>query len=148
MSISYDDSNLKIWNFLNQTCLINIFSIFLNKQNIYYFVINHFEDSKFADSIKVYDYDKKIYKIVWGSEFNISLIEVFYTNEETYIITCNEDNIKSFNHKQNNYSSNIKTFFSYLKIISFSIYKGNTSKLFCSSYDNTIGIWDYRKYYW
>lgn len=153
MSISYKDSNLKIWNFINWTCLINIpnkyssgylySACFLNKQNNYYFVTSNFEESKFADSIKVYDYDKKIYKIINGSEFNVSFIKVFYTNEETYIISCNEENIKSYNYNQNKLFLKYQDLSSYLKIISFCVYTGKTIKLFGSCHDSTIRIWDF-----
>ena len=152
MSISYIDTNLKIWNFNDWNCLIDIKNVyshgylysafFLNKQNNFYFVTTNWEDSKFADSIRVYDYEKNIFKTINSSEYNVFLIKVLYNYDETYFITCNEDNIKSYNYNKNEFFHKYNDNYCYCKFLGFSIFI-SSKRLIGSCHDKILRIWDF-----
>ena len=152
MSISYKDTNLKIWNFNGWQCLIDIQNVyshgylysafFLNKPNNFYFVTTNWEESKFADSIRIYDYEKNIIKTINNSEFNVFLIKVLYNYDETYLITCNEDNIKSYNYNKNELFHRYNDNFCYCKFLGFLIFI-SSKRLFGSCHDKKLRIWDF-----
>ena len=152
MSISYKDTNLKIWDFKDWQCLIDIKNVyshgylysayFLNKQNNFYFVTTNWDESKFADSIKVYDYEKKIIKKINNSDYNVSLIKVLYNVKETYFITCNEDIIKSYNYNKNELLQLYNENSCDCKFLGFLV-SSNSKRLFTSCQDKIIRIFDF-----
>ena len=154
MSISYKDTNLKIWNFKTWDCILNIQKVysqgfiyaacFLNKQNNFYFVTSNYEENKFTDSIKIFDYNQNIIKVINGSEFNVFSIKVLYNNEDTYIIASNENNIKSYNYDKSELFLKYQDNFVYCKIKGFTVFiGGNIKKLIASCDDYIIRIWDF-----
>ena len=152
MSISYKDTNLKIWDFYNWQCFIDIKNVyshgylysacFLNKPNNFYFVTTNWEDSKFADSIRVYDYEKNIIKTINSSEYNAFLIKVLYNYDETYFITCNEENIKSYNYNKNEFLHKYNDNYCYCKFLGFLIFI-SSKRLFGSCHDKIVRVWDF-----
>ena len=152
MSISYKDRNLKIWDLNNWQCFIDIKNVytngyiysacFLNKQNNYYFITTNWEQTKFADSIRVYDYNKNVFKNINNSEYNVVLIKVLYNNDKTYLITSNEDNIKSYDYNKNEKFRQYQDNYSYCKILGFIIFI-STKKILGSCHDKMIRVWDF-----
>ena len=154
MSVSYKDTNLKIWNFEDWQCLIDIKNIyskgflyaacFLNKQNYNYFITTNWVEDKFADSIKVYDYDKNIVKRINDSSYNSFMIKTLYFKEDVYIITSNDDNIKSYNYHKNILYRKYKDSNTFCKILSFLIFQSyKRTKVYASCHDKAIRIWDF-----
>ena len=153
ISISYKDTNLKIWEINdNWKCLLNIKNVysngylysssFLNKQNNYYFVTSNWEEAKYADSIRVYDYDGNIIKKINDSEYNAILIKILYNNDDTYILASNEDNIKSYNYNKNELFHKYYDNFCYCKILGFLIFI-NSKKIYAPCHDKLLRIWDF-----
>ena len=153
MSISYKDTNLKIWNFKNWQCIIDIKNVyshgylysayFLNRQNNFYFVTTNWdEESKYADSIKVYDYEKNIIKKINDSEYNVSLIKALYNFEETYFITCNEDIIKSYNYNENVLLQKYHDNSCHFKFLGFLVFV-KSKRLYASCQDKMIRIFGF-----
>jgi WD40 repeat protein len=154
MSISFKDSQLKIWRFEDWQCIIDIKNVyfsgylysacFLNKQNHYYFVTSNWKESKFCELIKVYDYKRNIVKSINNSKYNSFLIKTLYNKEDTYILVCNEDNIKSYDYNKNDLFKLYKDSYSFCKLLSFQIYKNNQRfKILGSCQDRIIRVWDF-----
>jgi WD40 repeat protein len=154
MSISFKDSQLKIWRFEDWQCIVDIKNVystgylysacFLNKKNNYYFVTSNWNESKFAELIRVYDYNKNIIKSIKNSKYNSFSIKALYNKEDTYILVCNEDNIKSYDYNKNDLYKLYKDSYCFCKLLSFLIYKNNQKyKILGSCHDNLIRVWDF-----
>ena len=149
MSVSFEDSNLKIWYFNNWQCLFNIKNIykgylysacFLNKPNKYYIVTSSYND--LGEPIYVFNYDKTKKKILKDSEHKTTLIQPYFNQKKTYIIACHEDIIISYDYNNNElfrkYSDNE------CKILEFQIYKNmGNENIFCLCKDQIIRIWNF-----
>jgi hypothetical protein len=116
MSISNEDNNIKIWNIENDDpdCLVNIRNInnngylysacFLNEKNINYIITSNYTFNNNPENIKVYDFNGKKIKEINNSNNITYYIDSFYENKlfKNYILTCNEDFIKSYDYNKNN----------------------------------------------
>ena len=147
LSISLD-SNLKLWNINICECLLNIKKktilysacflvdnyqtyiiteeLFIKVHNLNGDIIKEISEPKEITHIIECYYDKKLSKcfILTGNENNV--ISIDYNNKKLYHKYCIEDEEKEFPHN------------------SFFIYdKDNLVKLFESTYDGLIRIWDF-----
>ena len=153
LSISDQDSNLKIWNNNNWECLLNIKNInkegdldsacFLNNNNQIYILTSN--EKKDSEPIKVYDFKGNKIKEINNSKDITFFIDTFYDNKSfnDYIITGNSGYVKSYNYNNNTlyhkYCDNDKG--AHVSII---INDNNKQiQLIESSYDGNIRIWNF-----
>ena len=111
ISISSDDNNIKLWNFLNLELMLNIKNIynsgylfsacFLNNNNQNYIITCH--DNQNSESIKVFDFKGKKIKEINDSKERTLYIDIYYDNNlcKNYIITGNRGYVKSYNYNEN-----------------------------------------------
>ena len=149
MSVSFKDSNLKIWYFLNWQCLFNIKNLykgflysacFLNKPNNYYIAISSYSEIK--EPIRIYDYGKKLFKTLLNSEQKTTSLLTYYNKKDVFIIANCEEQIIAYDYYKNkifgNYNDNN------CKIILFQIYKNyGDENIFSLCEDNYIRIWKF-----
>ena len=156
ISISCNDNDIKLWNVNNFECILDIKHIyiedltacFLNYSNqIYIITGNRHYSSTRPDLIRIYDLKGKKIKEIKNSNDNISFIDSYYDNKllNTYIITGNTKNCKSFDYKENKVY-NIYTDPKDDYISSSSIIINNKEeivKLIAACYCGYIKIWDF-----
>ena len=157
ISISSCDNNIKLWNFYNWECLLNIKNVnkngYLNSacifRNIQYnFIIaSNFTWFDNSESIKIFDLKGNKIKEINDSKNNTVFIDVYYDNKlsKNYIITGNIGHIKSYDYNKNKlyykYSeSNKDNKIHYSVIIHES---EQLVKLIESSGDGNIRIWNF-----
>ena len=152
MSVSYKDTNLKIWGFPKMTCIINISKVyfypylysacFLDKKDNYYYITANGVSSMIGEPIKVYNYYKKLVKEINDSEFKVTSMQTWYSNNTTYIIANNENCIRSYNYNRNalyhKYSENYS-----IKILNFECFDNTADKIISSCEDQIIRIWNF-----
>ena len=153
MSISGDNLNIKLWNFLNWECIFNLSKIykfgsinsssFLNEDSQDYIVISGNSDKS---EIKVYDFSGYFIKSINDSQEKTLFIDCIKDKIQTknYIITGNDKYIKSFDYNENKlyhkYNDNAKSWHCSIKYI----YSNFKSKLLDSCWgDDIIRIWDF-----
>ena len=108
ISISADDNNLKLWNFLNFDCLVNLTEInkkgclfsacLLNYNNDIYIVATN---SNFkAEPIKVYDLTGQKIKIIKNYKDSVYYIDIYYDNNlsKIYLLTGNQGFVASYDY--------------------------------------------------
>ena len=115
LSISFLDNNLKVWNFKNFECLVNIKKVnnlgnlrsacflFYNNQNYILTSNSNSKDNANMEPIKVFDLRGiKINEINESNDDTI-FIDVYYDKKflKNYIITGNNCYIKSYDYKEN-----------------------------------------------
>ena len=113
LSLSNNDSNIKIWNINNWQCILNIENInkncdlysacFLKDNNKNFIITSHYNWNGESEPIKVFDFNGNKIKEINDSKDKTLLIDSFYDkkNEIIYIITCNEGYIKSYDYYKN-----------------------------------------------
>ena len=154
MSISADDSNIKIWNINNYECLINFKNIynngnlysacFLNDNNQNYIITSNCDDSS---PIKIFDFNGNKKKEINNSNDNIGFLDIYYDNKlsKTFIVTGNEGYIKSYDYIQNKvyhkYQDNDNKTKRFIDSIIF--IKNEIIKMIGSCCDGNIRIWDF-----
>ena len=155
MSISAWDNNIKLWNINNCECILNmineykfcyIFSAcFLDdngKGNICISTTGINFESSFP--IEVYNFNKDKIKIINNSYGNSYFINTYYDKKfnKNYIITCNDDYIKSFDYTENKlYNKYSDKLCNYNNIIINN--NKNLINLISSGKDGIIRIWDF-----
>ena len=154
MSVSGDNNNIKLWNFINWECVLNLkninktgfleFALFLNVKNDYLIVTSNwnYED---AEQIKVFDFQGKKIKEILNSNEKTHYLNTFYEEELStyYIIAGNTNYIKSYNYNKNTL---YKKYFEndngpHLKAIIFHYL--NIIELIESCVDGFIRIWNF-----
>lgn len=153
MSISGENQNIKLWNFLNWECIFNLssfykfgsinFSCFLNEDDKDYIIIS---DNSDKTEIKIYDFSGCFIKSITDSQDKTLFIDCIQDKIKTknYIITGNHKYIKSFDYNENKlyniYNDNAISWHCFVKYI----YSKNKSKLLDSCWgDDNIRIWDF-----
>ena len=161
MSLSYFDRNLKIWNFRDWQCLINIrdniyssgylYSAYIfNRHKKNYFVVSNFADEKTnsVDSIKLYYFHNRYYKeikIINDSNYNTLLIKTYTYDNKIYFIACGEKNIRAYDSHKNKLYNAYEDINMESKIFSFTIFKSKEKiKIISSCDDQYIRIWDFQ----
>ena len=155
MSISFKDNNIKIWNANNWECILNIphvnnngfldSSCFLNDINQLYIVTSNCNWGGFSEPIKIIDFNGNITKEIENSNDKTYFIDTFYDkiNSKIYIITGNENYVKSYDYKENKlyhkyYDNDNRGHFS----VSININE-NLIELVESCFDGNIRIWNF-----
>ena len=105
ISISFDENNLKLWNFSKNECLCNINNInksnslvsacIINDKKQNYIITN---GTNYSDNIKIFYINGKLLEQMSSSNETTNFIESFYDNKiyKNYIVTCNEGYVKSY----------------------------------------------------
>ena len=162
LSVSGSDNNLKVWNFINWECLINIRKVnkkgsldsacILNYNNkLYIITSNNYEqenDLEKSEQIKIFDFNGNKEKEIEYSDCKTFFILTHCDDNSkiNYITTGNEGYIKSYDYNNN------KLYHIYYKEENnephFSLivkrYESNT-KIIESCWDNNIRVWDFHK---
>lgn len=111
MSIAGEKNNIKLWDFSNWSCIINILNIyefgllfsscFLNENNIDDSILTSSSSSE--NGIKIYDFSGNFIKLINGSNDKTLFIDSFYDeiNSKLYIITGNDGYAKSYDYMEN-----------------------------------------------
>ena len=148
-------NKIKVWNIKNCECIyyfkkINengflLSACFLNYKNQNYIITTNYNYKSISEPIKIFDLNGNKIKEIKDSKDNIFFIETFYDKQlyETFIITGNQGNVKSYNYNKNTvyhkyYDNDRKSHYSiiiynYDKII----------KMVESSFDGNIRIWNF-----
>ena len=152
MSIS-GEQNLKLWDFYNWECILNLKSIykfglifsscFLNEDNKDYILTCGSADQS---EIKIYDFSGVFIKLINNSSEKTLFIDSIFDkiNSKTYIITGNDGYIKSYNYKENKlyhkYKDSGQSWHCSIKYI----FNENVLKLIDSCWgDDYIRIWNF-----
>ena len=112
LSISSDDNNIKIWNYSNCECLLDIKNInkkgylhsacFLNINNQKYIIAsNKFQD--FPESIKVFNFKGEEIKRMSNSNESTVFVDSYYDFQisKNFIIQCTVNGSKSYDYDKN-----------------------------------------------
>ena len=160
MSISLLDNNLKLWNFNNWECILNLKQVnkgcelksacFLTDKGQFYIATSNagvaeLHNLETLEQIKIFDLKGNKVKEINDSKENTFLIDSFHDDKtsKTYLVTCNWDNLKSFDFNEG------KLFHLYKESegkihFSMAILKdGDVNKLISSSYDSHVRIWNF-----
>jgi len=156
LSISCKNNNIKLWNFNNFECLLNIENIynggfifsacFLNDNNHIYIITSNYKIDYFSfEYIKVFNLNGQKINQIDHSEENSNYIMAYYDNKtsKNYIISANNGNVKSFDFKENELYNiyNDGTYFNHNSVVINS--KEDIVKLIESCNDGNIRIWNF-----
>ena len=155
MTTSIEDNNLKIWNFINFECLINLEKIykdgfaysssFLTDNNQIFIITSNCNWYSNSENMKVFDFNGNQIKEISDSDDHILFADVYYDNvlSKHYIITGTINYVKSYDYEKNEvYHEYYEVYNSYhLNIIIYE--KDNIIQLIDSSTDGYIRIWNF-----
>ena len=161
MSLSYFDRNLKLWNFRDWQCLINIKDILyssgylysaciFNKHKDNYFAVSNYSDENInsVGSIKVYNFKNRYFKEkkkINDSNYNTLLIKAYINDNNIYIIACGDKNIRAYDYGKNLLYKKYEDNNMESKIFSFTIFQTEEKiKIISSCDDQYIRIWDFQ----
>ena len=154
MSVSCEDSNIKIWSIKTIVCIFDLKNIyengsilsacFLYDNNQNYIVSSNYKDSLYP--IKIFDLEKKLVKEIIDSKDMIWKVDSYYDKQlsQNFIITCSYGYEKSYNFNENSlyqkYQENNDSFPHFDFII-----KSNNkeTKIIESSEEGCIRIWNF-----
>jgi len=151
LSISGENNNLKLWSVVNFECLFSITNVnkvgtllsacFLKDNNENYIISSnrHWTNNEY---IKVFDFNGNKIKEINGSNDVTFFIDVYY-EDMIYIITGNENYVKSLNYNKNEiyhiYNDKSKSFHRSIVVNN----KQQVVKLIESSDNGYIRIWNF-----
>ena len=154
MSVSGDNNNIKLWNFCDWKCILNIKNInqigfiesaciFYSEKNLYIISSNwNYEET---EKIKVFDIKGKKIKEINNSNEKTYYVNTYYDDKKSilYIITGNLNYIKSYFFKKNKL---YKKYFEkengpHLSIIIYN--KNDKTQIIESCIDGFIRIWGF-----
>ena len=114
ISISSQDNNVKLWNFLNMELLYNFEEMndsgslksacFINDNNQIYLVISNSNNFDKVKPIKIFDLRGNQVKEINNSKDDTYFIDSFYDEKisKNFIITGNYYDVKSYDYNENN----------------------------------------------
>ena len=157
MSLSCKDSNIKLWNAYDWSCILNLENIitdggmysacFLNYKNNIYIATTNSNWNAVCQKIGIYDLTGKKINEMNDSNCNTFFIESYYDpneeNSDHYLVTGNFGNVRSYDYEKNQFYKDYNDYDNkcHLSII---IQKfGDTLKIIESSTDGNIRIWDF-----
>ena len=161
LSSSFEDRNIKVWDFNNMECIFNIIpyskgiinsSCFLydNNTNEILIITSNLNNtnSLIKDSIKVFNLEEKEIKEIKDSEKEVLFLESFYDNKynKNYIISANKSLAISYDYEENIVYQHYMDKNSVYDCSSIIIYDDNTNNrvnLIYSTGDGFIKIWDF-----
>ena len=158
LSIAENEKDIKVWDIKSVECILILkdvnksylfSSCFLNDSNQIYIVSSFYYDywsKNNTDTIKIFDLSGKLIKEIADSKNDqICFIDTYNdkNSNQIYIITGNENYVRSFNYKENKkyqkYACNNN-----INHVSLLIYdKGEIIKLIDSCSDGKIRIWNF-----
>ena len=155
MSLSCKDNNIRLWNFQNWECILNLKNInnegdiysacFYGEKNVNYVVTSNSNWEQICEPLKIYDFQgNKIKEINYSSD-NTFFLDCFYDNDLSnyFFITGNFSYVKSYDYK-NNQLYNLYNENDFKCHLSFIIQKSeNIFKLIESSTDGNVRIWNF-----
>ena len=154
MSISYRNSQIKIWNFKNWEKIINLKNIyqegfiysacFLYHKSNLYFLTSNWKESKSPDLIRIYNLKGDKINCINESNDNVFFMDIYYDKDKNanYIITSHKGYIKSYDYNKNKLYIQYKDKNNISTIFSFIIYKDDKIlKLIESSDNGFIRLW-------
>ena len=156
LSVSYDN-NIKIWNFKNFECILDIKNInkngymnsaclFYNNKTNEYNILSSNTNFGNCEYIKIYNLNGNKMGEIKDSNNSTNFINIYYDSDlcKTYIITANDDCVRSYDFDKNEiyhkYSDNDNK--SHYSII-INNKNGKNIKLIESSIDAIIRIWNF-----
>ena len=161
LSCSFEDRNIKVWDFNNVECIFNIIpyskgiinsSCFLydNDTNEILIITSNSNNTNsiIKDSIKVFNLEEQKIKEIKDSENEVIFIESFYYNKynKNYIISANKSLVISYDYEENivyqRYIDN-NSVYDFTSIIIYDDNINNKVNLICSSGDGFIKTWDF-----
>ena len=155
MSVSDSDNNLKLWNANSWECILNIpyvnnkgklySACFLNINNEYYIITSNCNHEENCEFIKAFDFKGYKVKELNDSNDKTCIIETYYDSDnlKNYIITGNNNNVKSFDYEKN-MLYNVYYDEDNGSHRSIVMYKNdNIVKMIESSKDGNIRIWNF-----
>jgi WD40 repeat protein len=160
MSISGWDNNLKLWDFNNWECILNLKGVnkecelksacFVTDKGQSYIATSNaghaeIHNLEALEQIKIFDLKGNKVKEINDSKDNTFLIDTFHDDKtsKTYLVTGNWANLKSYDFNEGKLfhlykESEGKTHFS------MAIFKdGDVNKLISSSFDSHVRIWNF-----
>ena len=160
LSVSYDDRNVKIWNFNNLECIFNISPytkgiinsacfLYDYKLNEIMIIVSNYIDSNIKELIKIYNLSGNEIKEINDSENEVIYIDSFYDNKynKNYIISANRESVISYDYEQNNKYKTYMESNSLYDCTSVIIINNNNNndivKLIYSTGNGFIKIWDF-----
>ena len=155
MTTSTEDNNIKIWNFKNFECLLNLEKIyndgfiysssFLLDNNQIYIITSNCNWYSNSENMKVFDLNGKQIKVIKNSNEQILFLDAYYDNilSKYYIIIGTIHYVKSYDYENNEvYHEYYEVYNSFhLNIIIYK--KDNIIQLIDSSTDGYIRIWNF-----
>lgn len=149
------DCNVKLWDIKDFSCLLDIPESHIKhelystcimideKENSNYIITTSNDNTEY---IKVFDFEGKISKKIEDSDDNTVFVDTFYDNIDSkhYIITGNRGYIKSFDFQKSKlYKEYINDESSWGHYSIMIVNERRITKLFESSYDNFVRIWNF-----
>ena len=173
LSISAIEDNIKIWDISNWECILNLTSVnghgdifsacFLYdiKNNENYIISSSFdliiEENDFdqfyqndiSNELKIFDLNGKFIQNINSSKSPTYFVDVYYENEKIYIITGNQDFVRSFdfykNERYKTYYDKLSTWNNQTEHYSIIIIKNNgiIKIIETSANHGNINIWNF-----
>ena len=159
MSVSCEDSNLKLWDIIKCECILNLFN-FNQKGQIFsacfmkdeisnnnYIVTSNYIFFDSSGPIKIYNFKGNKLKTINDSNKDVKSIKTFYDKEllTHYIITGNNDCVYSYDYNKNKlyhkYFDNV--YASHRNLIVYKNKKDNIVKIIESCDDGNARIWNF-----
>lgn len=157
MTTSTEDNNIKIWNFHDFECLLNLEKIyddgliyspcFFTDNNQQFIIVSNCNWDNHSDKMKVFDLNGKQIKEIDNLDEQILFTDVYDDNmvSKKYIIVGTTHCAKSYDYDNNEvyheYSDVTNVF--HLNIIIYN--KDNITQLIASCHDGFIRIWDFHE---
>ena len=155
MSVSFRDNNLKMWDFKNWECKLNIPSVnsygfldsacFLNENNQNFIITSNCCWGGGSEPIKIFDFDGNKINEINDSNEKTYFVDSFFDEEskKNYIISGNENYVKSYDYTKNElyhkyYDNENRGHFSFILNKT-----ENITKLIESCFDGNIRIWNF-----
>ena len=155
ISISSQDNNVKLWNFLNMELLYNFEEMndsgslksacFINDNNQIYLVISNSNNFDKVKPIKIFDLRGNQVKEINNSKDDTYFVDSFYDEKisKNFIITGNYYDVKSYDYNENNlYFKYFDHYSKYHYCVTIK-YEDKIIKLIETSKDGNLRIWDF-----
>ena len=155
MSVEGFEKNIKLWDFKNWNCILNLSSIyrsglifsscFLEVNNKNYIITSSSSEN---EEIKIFDFSGIFIRSLNDSKEKTLFIDNLFLkkNDKLYIISGNDGNVKSYNYNDNKlyhtYYDHADSWHCSIK----TLYEGDRVKLIDSCWkDDYIRIWDFNE---
>ena len=155
MSVEGCESNIKLWDFMNWNCILNLSSIyrfgsifsscFIEENNINYIITSCSSEN---EEIKIFDFSGTFIKSINDSKEKTLYVDNLFLkkNDKLYIISGNDGYVKSYDYNDNKlyhtYNDHADSWHCSIK----TLYEGDKVKLIDSCWkDDYVRIWDFNE---